>query len=85
MTQRAIVVATGVTLLLYSALLVTLGLLLTPEQAEVIFGEEWWFEDLSPVFWLLLGAVLLFSMPIGLGKRIGMAVITAALAAREEG
>lgn len=85
MNQRAIVVVTGVILVLYTILLVTLGLTLAPERAEVVFGEEWWFEDLSPVFWLGLGAVLLFAKPIRLSRRIGMAVIAAALAAREEG
>ncbi|MGM0516033.1 MAG: hypothetical protein ACQER6_00370, partial [Pseudomonadota bacterium] len=62
-----------------------LGVSLSPERAEAMFSEKGWFENLSPVFWLLLGAVLLFARPIGLAKRIGMAVITAALAAREEG
>lgn len=85
MNQRAIVATTAVILVLYAILLVTLGLTLAPEQAEVIFGEEWWFEDLSAVLWLVLGTVLLFARPIGLGKRIGMAVVAAALAAREEG
>lgn len=85
MNQRAIVGTTAVILVLYAILLVTLGLTLAPERAEVIFGEEWWFEDLSAVFWLVLGAVLLIARPIRLSRRIGMAVIAAALAAREEG
>jgi hypothetical protein len=58
---------------------------LPAERADVLFGETGWFEDLSAVLWLVLGAVLLFARPIGLGKRIGMAVVAAALAAREEG
>ncbi len=85
MTQNRIVAALAVVLVVYAGLLAYLGLTLSPERAEVIFGEEWWFEDLSPVFWLLLGAVLLFAAPIRISRRLGMAVITAALAAREEG
>ncbi len=59
--------------------------MLPPERADALFGETGGFEDLSAVFWLVLGVVLLFARPIGLGRRIGMAVIAAALAAREEG
>lgn len=85
MNQRTIVLWGGLALLVYSALVVYLGVSLAPERAEAMFSEAGWFEDLSPVFWLLLGAILLFAHPIALGKRIGMAVIAAALAAREEG
>lgn len=85
MNQRMIVLWSALALLVYSVFVVYLGVTLSPDRAEMMFSEEGWFEDLSPVFWLLLGAVLLFARPIELGKRIGMAVITAALAAREEG
>lgn len=59
--------------------------MLPPERADALFSETGWFEDLSAVFWLVLAAVLLFARPIRLSRRIGMAVIAAALAAREEG
>ncbi len=85
MNQRSIVLWSALVLLVYSAIVVYLGVSLPPERVEVMFSEEGWFEDLSPVFWLLLGAVLLFARPIAPGRRIGMAVIAAALAAREEG
>jgi len=85
MTQRTIAGLSALALLIYAACLVYLGLALSPERAEALFSESGWFEDLSPVFWLLLGSVLLFVAPIRLSRRIGMAVIAAALAAREEG
>lgn len=85
MNQRSLVFLLGPVLLAYMAWLVYLGLVLPAERADALFSETGWFEDLSAVLWLVLGAVLLFARPIGLGKRIGMAVIAAALAAREEG
>ncbi|MCL7750075.1 hypothetical protein LV475_00435 [Guyparkeria hydrothermalis] len=85
MNQRSIVALTGLALAVYAAWLVYLGLVLPPERADALFSETGWFEDLSAVFWLVLAAVLLFARPIRLSRRIGMAVIAAALAAREEG
>lgn len=85
MNQRSIVALTGLALAVYAAWLVYLGLVLPPERADALFSETGWFEDLSAVFWLVLGVVLLFARPIRLSRRIGMAVIAAALAAREEG
>jgi len=85
MNQRSIVLLSGLVLLAYMTWLVYLGLALPAERADALFSETGWFEDLSAGLWLVLAAVLLFARPIGLGKRIGMAVIAAALAAREEG
>ena len=84
MSQRTIVIWSALGLIAYSAVVIALGVSLPAERAEVLFSEEGWFEDLSPIFWLLLAMVLLFARPIALGRRIGMAVIAAALAAREE-
>lgn len=85
MNQRSITALTGLALVIYVAWLVYLGFVLAPERAHVLFSETGWFENLSVVFWLVLAAVLLLARPIGLGRRIGMSVIAAALAAREAG
>lgn len=85
MNQRSLVFLLGLVLLAYMAWLVYLGLVLPAERADVLFSETGWFEDLSAVLWLVLAAVLLIAKPIGLSPRLGMAVVAAALAAREEG
>ncbi|MFI9654337.1 hypothetical protein ABGV17_06360 [Guyparkeria sp. GHLCS8-2] len=85
MNQRSLVFLLSLVLLAYMAWLVYLGLVLPAERADVLFSETGWFEDLSAVLWLVLAAVLLIAKPIGLSRRLGMAVVAAALAAREEG
>ena len=85
MTQRSLVFAAAALLFVYGAFLVYLGNTLSPEAAESMFSEAGWFEDLSGVFWLGLALIILFARPVSLGRRLGMAVVAAALAAREEG
>ncbi|MCL7744089.1 hypothetical protein LV476_03865 [Guyparkeria hydrothermalis] len=85
MTQRSLVLAAAVLLVGYGILLVTLANTMSPEAAERLFSEEGWFEDLSAVLWFGLALVILLARPVALVKRIGMAVVAAALAAREEG
>ena len=85
MTQRFFVLAAAALLVAYGIFLVYLGTTVSPEVAERMFSEAGWFEDLSAVFWFGLAVVTLLARPVSLGKRLGMAVVAAALAAREEG
>lgn len=85
MTQRSIVALSALLLLAFAGLLTYLVFALPPQQAQDLFSEAGWFEDASPVLWLLLAAVVLFARPVAVSHRVGMAVIAAALAAREEG
>ncbi|KTG17939.1 MULTISPECIES: hypothetical protein [unclassified Guyparkeria] len=85
MTQRSLVGLAALLLLGFAGLLAYLVFTLPPEQAQRLFSEAGWFEDATPMLWLFLAVVLLFARPIALSHRVGMAVIAAALAAREEG
>ena len=85
MTQRSLAFVSAALLLAFGAFLVYLGSTISPAGAERMFSESGWFEDLSAVFWLGLALIVLFARPVALGKRLGMALVAAALAAREEG
>jgi hypothetical protein len=85
MNQRRIFGLVTIVLAAYAAGLVYLGLTLPPSQAEAVFSEEGWLEDLSAVLWLVLAGAALLARPVVWPRRLGMAVIAAALAAREEG
>ena len=85
MTQRSLVLLAAATLIAYGAFLVYLGNTVTSVEAESMFGEGGWFEDVSALLWLILAVIILFARPVSLGRRLGMAVVAAALAAREEG
>ena len=85
MNQRYLLLFFSAALMTYLGMLIWLASSLSPSSAEMLFGESGGFEDMSAVLWLGLAGALLVSRPIRLSRRLGMAVVVAALAAREEG
>ncbi|MBN2872453.1 MAG: hypothetical protein JXJ30_06055 [Halothiobacillaceae bacterium] len=85
MTERRLLLAAAAVLVCFGLLLAGLAVTLPTAHAERLFSEEGVFERLSYWLWIGLAVAVLFARPIALTRRVGMAVIALALAAREEG